>query len=376
MRELNVAIIGGRGFMGKAHSLAWALAQLEQKSGFKVVKKVLVDATEAGAEEAAKALGWEEWSGDWRETVARPDVHVVDVVTPPALHMPVSLAAIENGKHVFCEKPLTPAADDADKMWAAAKAKGVVSQVGFCYRHAPAVRHARDLIRSGAIGVPLQFRASYLMDYAFSESGWARLPGAIGSHDDIGTHIIDMAEFLLGDIRRVCGRLVANSPALVERGDVPAADGHFAVDDGGIFMAEFASGAMGTFTHNLLAYGRKNEIQFELDASRGALEFDWNHRDELLVAQVASGGVQAPLQRVHIGPEHEGSWWPQAGMGSGYLEGHVEQLRSFMAAIAAGQQAHPNFGEASHAQRVANAVQASMKSGTWEDIAACDPAAR
>ena len=376
MRELNIAIIGGRGFMGKAHSLAWALAQLELTLGVKLVKKVLVDVSDEMARAAATELGWLEHSSDWKKTIARDDIHIIDIVTPPILHKPIAIAAAEAGKHVFCEKPMTALAADADEMWEAAKKAGVVNQVGFCYRHAPAIVHTHELVSSGRIGKPIQFRTSYLMDYAFSESGWGRAKGAIGSHDDIGTHIIDMAQFILGDIKRVSGRLSTTSPELVKLGEVPDADGEFAVDDSGVFLVEFESGAIGTFSHSLLAFGRKNEIQFELDASRGALEFDWNHRDEMLISLPGKGEAQAPLARVHMGPEHKGSWWPQAGMGSGYLEGHVEQLRHFVTAIVEGTQAHPNFGEAAHVQRVANAVVESSKSGSWVDVAPCDPVAK
>lgn len=372
---INVAVIGGSGFMGKAHSLAWALMPLEAGSP-KVVKKVLVDIDDAAAKRSADELGWEEWSTDLQAVLERDDIHVIDIVTPPKFHMPVALQAIAAGKHVFCEKPLTPSAEDAEAMWVAARDRGVVNQVGFCYRHTPAVVHSRELIESGRLGQPIQTRMSYLMDYAFSESQWGRLNGAIGSNDDIGTHVIDLAQYLLGQITRVCGVLSQRTVDLVEQGDVPEADGVFSVDDGGSFLAEFESGAIGTFSHNLLAYGRKNEIQFEIDASRGALEFDWNHRDELKVSRVqADSGGQAPLMLQHMGPEHAGSWWPQAGMGSGYLEGHVIQLRSFIKAIVEGTQAHPNFGEAAQVQRVANAIQQSSENRTWVEIPPIDPIA-
>jgi predicted dehydrogenase len=375
VKTLNVAIIGGSGFMGKAHSLAWALAPLEEL-GVRVVKKVLVDIDERQARVSAESLGWEESATSWEEVVARDDIDIVDIVTPPAFHMPVALGAIAHGKHVFCEKPVTPLAEDAERMWVAARDAGVVNQVGFCYRHAPAVRHARELIAAGTLGVPLQLRSSYLMDYAFSESAWGRARGAIGSNDDIGTHIIDTAQFLLGDIVRVSGRLRSDSERLVEAGDIPGAEGTFSVDDAGLFLAEFESGAVGTFSHSLLSHGRKNEIQLEIDASRGALDFDWNHRDEIQVAIAAPDEVEAPLQRVHVGPEHAGSWWPQGGMGSGYLDGHVNQLRHFVTCIVDGTQAHPNFGEAAQVQRVANAVQRSSTTGTWVEVEPLDPAAR
>jgi len=376
MRELNIAIIGGRGFMGKAHSLAWNLAQLELKLDVKLIKKVLVDVSDETAAAAAKDLGWEEYSSDWKKTIARDDIHIIDIVTPPGLHMPIAIAAANAGKHVFCEKPLTARAEDAEAMWDAVKAAGVVSQVGFCYRHTPAIVYARTLVESGQIGRPLQFRASYLMDIGFVESAWGRAPGSVGSHDDIGTHIIDAAQFMLGDIKRVIGRVSTSTNELVEAGDVPPAEGDFNVDDAGVFLAEFENGALATFSHSFLSYGRQNELQFELDCSRGAVEFDWNHRDEISISYPGHREVQSPMSRVHMGPEHKGSWWPQRGMGSGYLEGHVDQLRHFVTAIVEGKQAHPNFGEAAHVQRVANAVVESGRTGTWVDVAPCDPAAK
>lgn len=367
MRTINVAIVGGSGFMGKAHSLAWSLAGIDVP-GLAVNKAVLVDVDQETAERSAAERGWAEASTDLDAVLARDDIDVIDIVTPARLHLPVARAAIAAGKHVFSEKPLTPDAGDAEELWRAARDRGVVNQVGYCYRHTPAMTYARELVTSGRLGTPIQLRASYLMDFAFDYPDWGRTESAIGSNDDIGTHVIDLAQHLLGPITAVSARQHGRT---WEGPGAPAT----VVDAGALFLAEFACGAIGTFAHSVVAHGRKNEIQLELDASGGAIEFDWNHRDEIQVAIPAPGQAYAALSTVHMGPEHRGSWWPQAGMGSGYLEGHVTQLRGFLTAILEGGQAHPNFGEAAQVQRVANAVIASAQTGAWVPVEPVDPAA-
>jgi predicted dehydrogenase len=203
---------------------------------------------------------------------------------------------------------------------------------------------------------------------SYLDSDWVYTPEAVGSTDDIGSHLLDLAQCLLGDISRVVGSVRRDTPQLVEIGDItpPVHDhgGETPVDDGGSFLAEFASGAIGAMSYSFLARGSHNRLSFEIDGSRGAIRFNWNNRDEIRVA-LAPGMEGTEFRTFQMQPEHPDTWWIQGGMGSGYLEAHTIQLRKFVIAITTGRSASPSFREAARVQAIARALHESTVTGTW-----------
>lgn len=358
VKDLSIALIGGAGFMGKAHSLAYALADIEQSLGIHVRKAVLVEMEEATASRVAAEFGWDEWSTDWREVMKRDDIDIVDICTPPNTHAEIALAAMAAGKHVLSEKPISTDSQSAAQMWETAQATGVTNQVGFNYRNGAALRFAKALVSSGRIGEPLQLRIQYLQDCGFGDMGWrnSTRTGGSGALGDVGSHIIDMAQYLLGDILRVSGNLITHRQT---------ADSEHDVDDAGMFIAEFSGGAIGSFAFSQQAWGQKNRISFELDGTDGALAFDWNSRDELEVFLSESEAEIEGFRRVHLGGAHDGVWFGLPGLGTGYLESSANQIISFLDAISHGTGAHPNFGEAAAVQRVVEAVIESSEQHNW-----------
>jgi predicted dehydrogenase len=141
------------------------------------------------------------------------------------------------------------------------------------------------------------------------------------------------------------------------------------VDDAASFLAEFESGATGVFVATRHALQRKNQLTFELDASRGALRFNWDVRDELQVALIDDPAPVGGFRVVSMGPPHPNAWWPIAGLGGGYLETSVNQVRDFVTAIVDGSSARPSFADAAHVQYVVDAVLASARSDRWEAVA-------
>ncbi|WP_354501191.1 Gfo/Idh/MocA family oxidoreductase [Mycetocola sp. 2940] len=374
MKNLNVALIGG-GFMGRAHSLAYALAPIASDIGATVVRKVLVDVDEVVAAASAAQLGWEESATDWRQVIARDDIDIVDICTPPQLHQEIALAAIAAGKHVFCEKPITNSSDEGEVMAEAARAAGVVAQVGFNYRHTPAITFTKNLLDDGALGVPLQFRASYLQETGFTAdpNRWraTKATGGSGTAGDIGSHIVDIGEYLLGDITRVCALLRSKGDG-TQSGWVPDAervDGDL-IDDGGVWLAQFASGAIGTFAVSSFASGRKNRVYFELDGSKGATQFDWNRREEFTVSYVDEAADHRGFRTIHTNSEHPDGFWKLAGLGTGYVEVSAIQFQKFVRAITTGETPQPSFTDAVHVQRVIDAVALSAETGAWVDVPA------
>lgn len=377
MRDLRVALIGG-GFMGKAHSMGYGLASVLHDPEVRIHKEVLVEIDEELAERTARDLGWNSHSTNWREVVARPDIDIVDIVTPPHLHAEIAKAAIAAGKHVFSEKPITNDASEADEMWAAAQAAGVTTQVGYNYRHTPAITLAKRLIERGRIGRPLQYRSSYLsgggLTAAPGAMGWrsSKATGGSGSIGDVGSHILDIAEYLNGEIVRVSAvarSRKSNQDPEAGYDDESVRLGEDLVENAGFWLAEFANGSIGMFTTASTSAGRNNQIRFELDATKGALAFDWNHREELQVALVDDDPEVSGFRDVFSSQKvHENIWYPVPGLGLGYVDGTAIQLRAFIDSIVQTKLAHPNFGEGAHIQHVVDAIFASAKTGQWVDV--------
>ena len=167
MRTIGVGLIG-TGYMGKCHALAWTGVQAVFGDGPQVRRVMLCEVEEGLARRRADEFGFEASTADWRALIADPAVEVVSITTPNALHAPMAIAALEAGKHVWCEKPMAPALADSERMAAAARASGRVAILGYNYIQSPAVRFIGKLLKSGAIGrlnhVRLEMDEDYMAD--------------------------------------------------------------------------------------------------------------------------------------------------------------------------------------------------------------------
>jgi predicted dehydrogenase len=371
LKELRIALVGG-GFMGKAHSLAYALASDATELSVKLRKDTLVDITPELAADAARRLGWESSSASWEETIARPDIDIIDICTPPDQHEKIALAALAAGKHVFCEKPITNELSAATRMADAARESGCVTQVGFNYRHTPAISFAKKLLDDGRLGIPLQFRGRYLQDAAFTASPtrWRASPstGGSGMVGDIGSHILDIAQHLFGDIVRV-GALV-RARATDGGGWIAEEDriGKDVLDEAAVWIAQFANGAIGNFSINAYASGHKNDIGFSFDATKGSVEFGWNDRERFHVSYIDEPTDHLGFRSIFTNDSHPDGWWKLTGVGTGYIDIMAVQFQHFIKAIKDGGVAHPDFADGARVQAIVQAVRLSAESGTWVDL--------
>ena len=387
VKKLNVAMIGG-GFMGKAHAAAYvAMPMFFWPPPAIPLRKVLVDINDALAEEGARRYGFDESSSDWRKVVTRPDVDIVDIVTPNDSHAEIAIAAAQAGKHIICEKPLARTAEEALAMLKAVQKAGVVHMVAFNYRRTPAVALARRYIEEGRIGKLLNFRGTYLQDWSADPDGplsWRfqkKIAGS-GALGDIGTHVIDMARYLVGEVAAVSAMLstyVQTRPlqssgldklgASEKKADAPR--GAVDVDDEMLTMLRFQNGAIGSVEATRNAYGRNNYLTFEVHGTKGSIAFNYERRDELKVMFADDPADARGFRTVYTGPAHPygAGLWPIPGLGIGYTETKIVECHDFMSAIATGKQPSPNFVDGYRIEQIADAIQASAKSGAWTEVA-------
>jgi predicted dehydrogenase len=386
MKKLNVVMIGS-GFMGKAHAMAYAAMPMFFWPAPAIpVRKVVVDVTEEIAATARERFGFEESTADWQRAVARPDVDVVDVCTPNDSHAEIAIAAAKAGKHVICEKPLARSGAEAKGMLDAVTAAKVVHMVAFNYRRTPAVALARKYIDEGRIGTMLNFRGTYLQDWSAdpdSPLSWRfqkKVAGS-GAVGDIGTHVIDLARYLAGEItsvNAVARTWVASRPkqsGTVDRlgvggGDRNAERGAVDVDDEFITLLKFKGGAVGSIEATRNGWGRNNFLTFEIHGSKGSIAFNYERRDELQVMFADDPGDARGFRTVYTGPAHPygAALWPIPALGIGYGETKIIECHDLLQAIVNGTQPSPNFEDGYKISLVTDAILASVETGQWTDI--------
>ena len=370
--DLRVALIG-TGFMGRLHSIAYAILPSFFPHLPPVRRQVVVDVTEELAARGAKQFGYEEWTVDWKQAVSRSDVDVVDITTPNDLHRPIAEYALRHGKHVLCEKPLALSAKEASLMSQCGRRSAAVHMVGFNYRRCPAVLEAKRLIETGALGKVFHFRALYLQDWALSPEtpfSWRFSADQSGSGalGDIGSHAIDLALHLVGEIVSVVGvteTFVDARPEPVSGSSRPVD-----VDDCAVALLRFASGAVGTLEASRFSYGRKNFLTFEISGSNGALAFNWERSNELRFYSTEDRKELQGFRTIIAGPAHPYGevFWPIPGLGTAFIETQVIQIGDFVGAISGGQPVNTDFEHGWRVQQVMEAILASARNGQWTDV--------
>jgi len=209
MKKLNVGIVGYK-FMGKAHSNAWKKAPLFFDMDVQPVLKVACGRHQDSLKEFADRWGWEHTEEDWKKMVHRDDVDIVDISAPQYLHYEIAMEAIKAGKHIFCEKPLAMDLKQAKEMYEAAEKKGITHYLNHNYRRCPAVRLAKKLIDEGKVGRIFHWRGAYLQSWIVDPNfplTWhlqKQLAGS-GPQGDLNSHSVDLARYLVGDIKKVNG---------------------------------------------------------------------------------------------------------------------------------------------------------------------------
>ncbi|HSK25466.1 MAG TPA: Gfo/Idh/MocA family oxidoreductase, partial [Jiangellales bacterium] len=275
-QPIGVAVIGA-GMAGRSHAAGYRTATTLYGEGLPPVDLMAVaDVNEAFAADTARRYGYARAETSWQAIAEAPDIDVVSVVVANFLHREIVEGLLAAGKHVLCEKPMAPSVEDAEAMVAAAQAAGREASMGFVFRRSPAVTAIRDQVRAGTIGTPVHFNGRYWCDYGVSPSGplsW-RYKGGPGSGalSDIGSHLIDLAEFVVGPLEVVRGATLAT---YVTQRALPlgSAVGHAATqlsdtfepvenEDLVTFTAGFASGATGTFSVSRAAYAHANSLGF------------------------------------------------------------------------------------------------------------------
>jgi predicted dehydrogenase len=384
-RRLGIGVVGF-GWMGQAHSRSAArIASLFPERTFDTELIVCGDNVPQRQEQAIDGFGFREATADWEGVVGHPDVDVVYVTAPNMMHEEVATAAAQAGKAVFCEKPVGGTPDQTVRVEAAARRAGVISGVGYNYRWAPLVQHAKNLIASGQLGEITNYRGRFFSMYGADPMGllsWRFLvdEAGYGVSSDILSHSVDLAHMLVGPITSVAGTMetfIRERPLAqpggshYDRGAPGDPTGAVTNEDYAAAMVRFANGARGTFEASRAIMGPESQMAFDVYGTRGALRWNLETMNQMEVFLVDETG-RAPrgYTTVYAGDRYpfHGNFVPGDANSIGYEDLKVIENHEFLTAVASGVQHAPGFAEAVDYVSVQDAWLRSCGSGTWCDV--------
>jgi predicted dehydrogenase len=379
---IGVAVIGA-GMAGRAHASGYRSASAVFGTDLPQPRLVAIaDAHEPFAVDTARRYGYQRAETSWQAIAEAEDIDAVSVVVANRLHREIVEALLDAGKHVLCEKPLAPTVADGQAMADRAEKSDRVAAVGFTFRWSPTINAIRRQVTEGVLGPVTHFNGHYWCDYGFDPAApmsWRYLGGpGSGALADIGTHLVDVGEFLAGPVTSVRGGVFATvtkdrpvplGAAVGHAAGVPVGDTREPVqnEDIATFSATFASGATGTFSVSRVAYGLANSLGFEVFCRRGAATFDLARAAEFGIADPAPAGEVNGFRQVLTGPAHpfiaRGLPMDFPGVGHGQNDFFTFQARAFLDQIAGLDRLPrcPSLAEGLHNLRVLDAIVTSAQ---------------
>lgn len=384
-KKIGIGVIG-MGWMGQVHARSYRQAAVRFPD-LSVQPRLVIcsDNVAERAESAKNALGFEQSTTDWHDVINHPDVEIVSITTPNNLHVEIAAAAAAAGKHIMCEKPVGRYPNETAQVEASAREAGVLTFVGFNYRWAPLVQHARNLIQDGKLGDLTHFRGRFFSMYGSNPYGlmsWRfdKDIAGYGVLGDIMAHTVDMALFIAGPIKRVSS--TAHTFIKERPLPIPGKGTHYSVGKAGDptgevsnedyagALVEFENGTRGTLEVSRTIFGPKNEFAFELNGTKGAVSWDFERMNELKLYLPGDDNLHDGFIRLVGGDQYpyHGNFNPGEGSGIGYEDLKTIEAYEFLKSVAAGKQAVPGFTEVLEVAKVHDAMIRSWESGTWEDV--------
>jgi predicted dehydrogenase len=382
--QIGIGLLGA-GWMGDLHTSAYKRVRDHYPAlGVEPRLVMVADQHADRARGARERHGYEAWTTDWRELLEHPEVDAVSITTPNFMHREMAVSAALAGKHFWGEKPLGRFPAETAEIAAAVAAAGICTTVGFNYRHAPVVQHARNLIAGGELGEITHYRGFFLSDYASHPLGalswrFSRELAGLGVLGDLMSHAVDMAQYLLGPIARVTAQqatLIAQRPkppmsagthfSIVENGEMAPVEN----EDAASSLVRFESGLRGTLEASRVIVGPHARMGFEVHGTSGALAWDFQRLNELLMYRVPTGSGDSGYATVMAAPHHPdfAHFMPGAGNTMGFSDLKVIEGKLFLESIRDGTSHPPSVADALASARVIEAMVRSIEHESWIDV--------
>lgn len=386
MREIRVAILGASGWMGKVHTMAFqTFPHFFGTAGGTARIAALVDANPSRAADLKAKVPGARILQEWQEAVADPDIDLVDICLPDALHHPVAKAALLAGKHVFCEKPLANTAAEARELADLARERGVINRVGHAFPRNPVHDLAREIIASGEIGEITMFRGCQHIDvfgdpqapFMWRADGQLAPTGIVG---DTGSHVFSFMEFLVGRVSALVAETFVTTPTrplvsglgIGERAALTGEEASAPVTnpDAAHVICQFENGARGMADFSRVATGRKFRQAYEVYGTRGSLAYDYDEINRLRFYSNGDRPGRAGFRTIDVGPEndHYRAFLPLPNFGLGYNETKIIEAAEVVQSIVKGTPMWPTFETGHHICQIVDACMESSRLRRWVDI--------
>lgn len=377
--SIGVAVVGG-GMAGRAHAAGYRMASTlfgTERPDIRLV--AIADTNEAVADDTAKRYGYERAEYSWQAIAEADDIDAVSVVVANHLHREIVEGLLAAGKNVLCEKPLAGSIADAESMVAAAaSAKGIAS-VGYTYRRSPAVQAIADELEAGRLGDIVHFDGRYRADYSLDPTGpmtWRYRGGpGTGALADVGSHLLDLAEFVAGPIVEVRG---AQFSTVIKARPVPVGVtyGHTKAETTGetaavenediaTFTVVFAGGFVGTFSASRVSHANPDGLSFDVFGTKGSASWALERASEFQISTTDIDEKVNGRRQVIIGPQHPyikgGLPMDAGGVGHGKAEFFAYQARAFLDQTAGIEEipAPPDFAHGLRGMQIVTAITES-----------------
>lgn len=370
MKTLGVGLIG-TGYMGKCHALAWNnVAPIFGD----VLRPQLVQLAEIDAEVAeqkARELGFEQSTGNWRDLLTNPRVDIISVTTPNAFHPEMAIAALEAGKHVWCEKPMAPLYEDAVHMRDAARRAGKIAAMGYNYIQNPIIRQIKKLLKDGVIGelthIRLEMDEDFMADSLQPFYWKSEAKSGYGALDDFAVHPLSIVSNLVGHVESVISDLVkpyATRPT--KDGGQRDVENH----DIANVLLRLEGGISAVLMANRSAWGRKGRIAIQLFGSKGTILFDQERMNEFQLYTVDGSNETQGFRTVLTAPVHKpyNHFIPAPGHGLGFNDLKVIECREIYRAIAGEPANLITFEDGLKIERSIHAMAKAFQEKRWVSV--------
>ncbi|MBR2344457.1 MAG: Gfo/Idh/MocA family oxidoreductase [Lentisphaeria bacterium] len=372
MKEYKVGIIGS-GFIARVHAYGYLnLPLFYDQQEFKVTVKTVCAAHQSSADKFAAQIGAAKAVTDFRAVIDDPEIDIIDIASPNDCHCEQLLAAMNAGKHIYCDKPLTANAAEADQIAAVLPSYRGVSQMTLQNRFFPATLRAKQLIDEGRIGEILEFRGQYLHSGSADPNAPLKWKLEAGTIADLGSHILDLVDYLTGGFKSVCA---ATHIAYPDRPSAADKTRRLPVtaEDNMHVLATLANGACGVVTASKIATGAEDEIGFAIHGSKGALRLDPMNWDKLHFYDMSKSsspmGGEKGWCAIDCGQRYaKPAGFPTPKAAIGWMRGHMHCLWNFLSNVHAGTPGDPGLSRGIYIQHMMEKIRKSAQSAKWLDI--------
>ncbi len=364
--------IVGYGFIGKVHTYSYRNIPFFYRDPPCKVKLVGVcTSSQKTAQEAKEQGDFSFATTDFMDLIERDDIHIINCCLPNFLHKDVVTKAIKSGKHVCCEKPLALNLKEASEIYEVAKHSKVKQQITFQNRFIPAIMRAKQLIDDGDIGEIFSVRGVLLHSSCVTQKSqaysWKAESTKVGGGVlvDLGSHLIDLTRYLVGEFKSVNGYMKNFTSPDVR------------TDDVALLSVEMANGAIGSLEASKMATGTNDDLRIEVHGLKGAIRFNsmepnWLEYYDNTEPDKPLGGKKGykKIDTIQKYPEPQGIPIPKFPVG--WMRYHVACLHSFLRSIADDTETSPNFKDGLEVQKIIEAAYISSNRKERVEISELD----